>query len=87
MATIKEIIENTKVSLEVPNSIKYRWLAELDTKQYRYPEDADTELATPNTKLYELYLIAMSDFWSGDLASYQESAREFLKEYGRMTNL
>lgn len=78
--TIKEVIEKVTLSGEIPDSIKYRWVGELDGKKYRYPEDADTELKY-SFELYEKYLIAMNDFFSGDMDAYVDSAREFERVY------
>lgn len=83
MATIREVLEKVSSLDTFSESIKCRWLGELDKRQYHYPEDADTELLSPNTAVYEKYLVAMSDFFSGDLEKYGESAREFYLEYGK----
>lgn len=86
--TINTIIE--KVNLyhpdDIPASIKYRWLGEIDKKKYTYPSDGNTELSikSPNENIYELYLVAMSDFFSGDLRKYEVSAREFQVEYEKL---
>lgn len=79
----------------VPDSIKCRWLSELDGKimketmhkddfiPYRFPDDGERELVVkePYDNLYELYLIAMSDFFSGELANYSSSAVLFEEAY------
>ena len=79
----------------IPDSIKCRWLSELDGKimcetmhrkdftPYRFPEDAERELAVgaPYDNIYELYIIAMSDFFSGELANYSASAVLFEQAY------
>lgn len=79
----------------IPDSIKCRWLSELDGKimretmhrgdfsPYRFPEDAQRELAVgaPYDNIYELYIIAMSDFFSGELANYSASAVLFEQAY------
>ena len=78
--TIKEVIEKVNLPEDIPDSIKYRWVGELDKKVYEFPEDADTELKYP-FDLYEKYLIALNDFFSGDLDAYVDSAREFEKAY------
>lgn len=78
--TIKEVMEKVTLSGEIPDSIKYRWVGELDGKKYRYPEDADTELKY-SFNLYKLYLIAMNDFFTGDLSDYAASAILFEKAY------
>lgn len=79
----------------VPDSIKCRWLSELDGKimretmhrddfvPYKFPEDGDRELVVqpPYDNLYELYIIAMSDFFSGEMANYSASALLFEQAY------
>lgn len=88
----------------IPDSIKCRWLSELDGKimretmhqdtfiPYKFPQDGEKELVvgTPYDNLYELYIIAMSDFFSGEMANYSASAvlfeqayAEFRKDYIR----
>ena len=78
-----------------PDSIKCRWLSELDGKimketmhkndfvPYKFPEDGERELVVkpPYDNIYELYLIAMSDFFSGELANYSASAVMFEEAY------
>ena len=78
--TIKEVIEKVTLSGEIPDSIKYRWVGELDGKKYRYPEDADTGLKY-SFNLYKLYLIAMNDFFTGDMVNYSASAIMFEQAY------
>lgn len=78
--TIKEVIEKVTLPGEIPDSIKYRWVGELDGKKYRYPEDADAELKY-SFELYKLYLIAINDFFTGDLSDYAASAILFEKAY------
>lgn len=78
--TIKEVIEKVNLPEDIPDSIKYRWVGELDNKVYKFPDDADTELMYP-FNLYEKYLIALSDFFSGDMYAYVKSAREFETAY------
>ena len=80
--TIKEVIEKVTLSGEIPDSIKYRWVGELDGKKYRYPEDADVELKY-SFNLYKLYLIAMNDFFTGDLEAYGASAIMFEQAYAK----
>ena len=82
MPTIKEVLNRVKLSGNVSESTKYRWLGELDHKPYKYPEDADTELVykTPNN-IYDLYLYAMNDFFTGDMANYSASAILFEQAY------
>ena len=78
--TIKEVIEKVTLSGDIPDSIKYRWVGELDGKKYRYPEDADVEIKY-SFELYKLYLIAMNEFFTGDLRGYASSAILFEKAY------
>ena len=86
--TINSIIN--KVSLyhpdDIPSSIKYRWLGELDKKKYSYPEDGERELSikAPHENIYELYLVAMSDFFKCDLRAYEISAQKFRIEYEKL---
>ncbi|MBQ7834226.1 MAG: hypothetical protein IJ385_00420 [Ruminiclostridium sp.] len=79
----------------IPDSIKCRWLSELDGKimretmhqdgfaPYRFPEDGERQLVVgaPYDNLYELYIIAMSDFFSGEMANYSASAVLFEQAY------
>lgn len=76
MPTIKEVLNRVKIPGTISDSIKVRWLGELDKIKYRYPEDADTELKY-SFAIYEKYLIAMNDFFSGDMTAYEESATQF----------
>ena len=80
MPTIKEVLNRVKLPGEISDSIKVRWLGELDKKKYSYPDDADTELKY-SFNLYKLYLIAMNDFFTGDLSDYAASAILFEKAY------
>lgn len=82
MATIKDVLEHTKLLDDVRDSIKYKWLGELDKRVYRYPDDAHTELKY-TLYLYEKYIVAMHDFFSGDMDAYVESARKFRLAYER----
>ena len=106
MPTINEVIQQA-MELHpdtITDSIKCRWLSELDGKivretmqkdtfkGYSFPKDGDKELMvkSPYDNIYELYIIAMSDFFSGELASYASSAvlfetaySEFRKNYIR----
>ena len=52
-------------------------------KEYSFPEDGDTELLVkaPYDNIYELYIIAMSDFFSGETGSYSMSAAMFMRAY------
>ena len=83
MPTIKEVIDRVKLPGAISDSFKYRWLGQLDNVKYRYPEDADTELAIkpPYDNVYDLYLKAMNDFFRYDMRAYEESANEFRKAY------
>jgi len=79
----------------IPDSIKCRWLSELDGKisretmflneftPYSFPEDGDRELIvkSPYDNIYELYIIAMSDFFSGEISNYSASAVLFEQAY------
>ena len=79
----------------IPDSIKVRWLGELDGKimletmfrndfsPYRFPEDADRNLivSEPYDNIYTLYIIAMSDFFSGEMENYGASAALFDAAY------
>lgn len=78
--TIKEVIEKVNLPGDIPDSIKYRWVGELDGERFRFPEDADTEL-TYSFDLYEKYLIALNDFFTGNMYAYVDSAREFERVY------
>lgn len=97
MATINKVIQSAmKLHPDsFPDSVKSRWISELDGKimaetmyredfkGYRYPEDADKELVVkaPYDNIYELYIIAMSDFYSGEFESYSASAIMFEQAY------
>ncbi len=97
MATVNNVIERTmQIHPDtIADSIKNRWISELDGKimretmhldgfeGYSYPEDADKELLVkhPYDNIYELYLIAMSDFYSGEFESYTASAVMFEQAY------
>ena len=97
MRTINSVIENTaKLHPDtIPDAIKCRWLSELDGKimretmqknefkPYSFPEDGERELVVgePYDNIYELYLIAMSDFFSGEMANYSASAILFEQAY------
>lgn len=82
MPTIKEVLNRVKLSGNIRESVKYRWLGHLDNKSYKYPDDADTELVfkTPDN-LYDLYLKAMNDFFAGDMVNYSASAILFEQAY------
>ena len=95
--TINNVIENAmNVHPDtIPDGVKARWISELDGKilretigdnsfkGYSFPEDKDKELVlkAPYDNIYELYIIAMSDFFSGELASYSASAILFEQAY------
>ena len=78
-----------------PDSIKARWISELDGKisretmhqngfkPYDFPKDGDRELLVkaPYDNIYELYIIAMSQFHSGELGNYGASAAIFGRSY------
>lgn len=79
----------------IPDSVKCRWLSELDGKimretmhgkefsPYEFPRDGERELLVkaPHDNIYELYIMAMSDFFSGEMASYSQSAAMFGQAY------
>ncbi len=79
----------------IDDAVKCRWISELDGKimretmhkndfiNYSFPEDADKELVVkhPYDNIYELYLIAMSNFFSGEIGSYSASAIMFEAAY------
>ena len=88
----------------ISDEIKARWLSELDGKisretmhkndfiPYEFPKDGDKSLlaAPPYDNIYELYIIAMSQFHNCELASYGATAaifgrsfEEFRKNYIR----
>ena len=54
-----------------------------DFSAYAFPEDGEKELLVkaPYDNIYELYLIAMSDFFSGEMANYNASAVLFQQAY------
>ena len=74
---------------------KSAWISELDGKialetmhlskfeEYEFPQDAEKELLvkSPYDNIYELYIIAMGDFHSGETASYASSASMFMRAY------
>ncbi len=77
------------------DSQKASWISELDGKialetmhlgefkKYEFPEDGEKELlvCAPFDNIYELYIIAMGDFHSGETASYSLSASMFMRAY------
>lgn len=95
--TVNKVIERT-MRLHPDNiddTIKCRWLSELDGKimretmhrndfkGYSFPKDGETELVVkpPYDNIYELYLIAMSEFFSGELGAYSSTAILFEQAY------
>ena len=97
MVTVNKVIDRAmKLHPDtIDDAIKCRWLSELDGKimretmhdnsfrGYSFPEDADTclKVQTPYDNIYELYLIAMSEFFSGELAAYSATATLFAQAY------
>lgn len=97
MATINSVIEAAMRLHpdSVDDATKARWISELDGKimretmhnndfsGYQFPRDADRELLvkSPYDNIYELYIIAMGDFFSGELANYNASAVLFEQAY------
>lgn len=97
MATINSVIERamTLHPDTIDDATKCRWLSELDGKimretmhrndfvPYDFPKDAQKELLakSPYDNIYELYIIAMSDFFGGEIANYNASAVLFSKAY------
>ena len=97
MATINKVIENaSKIHPDAfDDTVKASWISELDGKimretmqsektvSYEFPAQADKELLVkaPYDNIYELYIIAMSDFYSGDFASYSASSSMFERAY------
>ena len=97
MATInKAIAEAMEIHPDaIADSVKCRWISELDGKIFRevmhkndfagysYPEDGDKELTAkhPYDNIYGLYLVAMSDFYSGEFESYSTSSMLFNEAY------
>ena len=77
------------------DDVKAGWISELDGKialetmhksdfkPYAFPNDAEAELLVraPYDTIYELYIIAMSDFTGGEIGSYAASAAMFNKAY------
>ncbi len=81
--TIQQKIETSKIMKAIRIPVLYQWLGYLDGEKYLYPEDEDTELKIkePEDNLYDLYVTAINDFYSGDLAAYTASAIMFEHEY------
>lgn len=77
------------------DSQKASWISELDGKialetmhradfiPYEFPDDGEKELLVkaPYDNIYELYIIAMSDFFSGETGAYSGSAAMFMRAY------
>ena len=77
------------------DELKFSWINELDGKisretmhengfkGYTFPDDLDKELLvkSPYDNIYELYIIAMCDFFSGELMNYSSSAALFERAY------
>ena len=90
MATINKVIEKAMSLKcdSFSDEIKCGWLSELDGKimretmhnneftPYVFPKDGDKELLvkSPYDNIYELYIITMSDFYSGEIGNYSASA-------------
>ena len=97
MATINKVIEKAmRLKCDsFSDEIKCGWLSELDGKimretmhnndfkPYLFPKDGDRELVvkSPYDNIYELYIIAMSDFYSGEIGNYSTSAVMFETAY------
>lgn len=97
MVTINKVIEKTaNIHPDAfDDAVKASWISELDGKimretmqgektiSYEFPNQADEELLVkaPYDNIYELYIIAMSDFYSGDFASYTASSAMFERAY------
>lgn len=97
MATINKAIEAAMRLHpdSFDDNIKARWINELDGKisretmhkndfvAYQFPLDGDKELLvkSPYDNIYELYIIAMSMFFSGELAAYSAHAMLFEQAY------
>lgn len=77
------------------DTLKAAWISELDGKisaetmhnadfaPYQFPRDSDKELLVkdPYDNIYELYIMAMSAFYSGEMASYSSAAVLFEQAY------
>lgn len=97
MATINTAIERAARLHpdSFDDTLKASWISELDGKisretmhkndftPYEFPRDGDKELLVKNPydNIYELYIIAMSAFFSGEMASYSSSAILFEEAY------
>lgn len=86
MPTIKEVLNKVKLQGNISEEIKCIWLGHLDKKKYKYPDDADTELEY-SFNLYKLYLIAMNEFFTGDLSDYAATAILFEQAYAKERRL
>lgn len=97
MATINTAIENAiKLQPDsFSDTLKSRWISELDGKimnevmhksnfkPYDFPADGDKELLakSPYDNIYELYIIAMSLFFCGEMGAYSSAAILFQQAY------
>ena len=97
MVTINKVIEKAAMLRPdcYSDEIKCAWISELDGKisretmhkenfqAYSFPEDCEKELLVkkPYDNIYELYIVAMSDFFSGELGNYSASSVMFEKAY------
>lgn len=97
MTTINTVIEKaSRIRPDAfDDAAKASWISELDGKimrevmqnentvRYEFPKDADRELLvkSPYDNIYELYVVALSDFYSGDFASYSASSAMFENAY------
>lgn len=97
MATINTAIERaSKIRPDAfDDEIKASWISELDGKimretmrrtdflPYEFPKDGNKPLAVtaPFDNIYELYIVAMCDFFCGELANYSASSALFERAY------
>ena len=97
MATINTAIERAMKMRpdSFDDTIKASWISELDGKiscetmrkndfvPYLFPKDGDKQLLakSPYDNIYELYILAMSAFFSGEMASYSSAAILFEQAY------
>ena len=95
--TINKVIEKAmKIHPDTfTDEQKCSWISELDGKialetmhkgdfeGYEFPRDGEKALLVkePYDNIYELYIIAMGDFYSGEMASYASSAAMFMRSY------
>lgn len=68
---------------ELDGKIALETMHKSDFKGYEFPRDGENELLVkaPYDNIYELYIIAMGDFHSGETASYASSASMFMRSY------